>query len=332
MKKTLVALAALAATASFAQSSVTLSGNLDLAYGSATAGTTDGKTTISTRDITASTSVINIIAVEDLGGGTKATVKYGLDPRKLVRENAAFASDESFIGLEGAAGNIRLGQPNSIGLTTHLTSTPFGTGIGSGYSHNIVGHASNIRYARSVRYDSPNISGFTVSVLKAQGSDAAVAATSVATANDIIVAAGDRTELGLRYANGPLNVAVAQVKMAAYAAEKERTANTLAANYALGAATLYVGATSGDLLSDTTAAKTQNGSNVAVKYNMGKIDVLAGYGRRQDTGSDAQTITSLRGDYSFSKTTIAYVGYEDFKGATEAANQKLMSVGLRKSF
>jgi predicted porin len=172
----------------------------------------------------------------------------------------------------------------------------------------------------------------TVSLLKAEGSNTAVAATAVATASDIITAAGDRTEIGLAYTNGPLNIAYANVKFAKYSTEKERSANTLAANYNLGATTLYAGMTSGDLLSDATAGTTQKGANIAVKHTMGKIDLLAGYSKRKDTGTDAQKVTGLRADYNFSKTTATYVGYEAFKGATTAADQKLVSIGLRKSF
>jgi predicted porin len=126
----------LAATSAFAQSAVTLTGNLDFAYGTASAAGAASEKTITTRDLTSSTSVIKITAVEDLGGGTKATVQYGLDPRKLARDQAVgFTSDETFVGLAGSMGNLRLGSPNSIGLTTFGASTPFGTGIGGGYAH-----------------------------------------------------------------------------------------------------------------------------------------------------------------------------------------------------
>ena len=132
MKKSLIALAALAATASFAQSTVTLSGNLDFAVGNVS-GNSKG-TTVSTRDVTSSTSVIRITAVEDLGGGMKATVLYGLDPRHLSNDNGAAASntfgrDELFVGVSGGFGNIRLGSPNSIGVTTFLTASPLGLAL-----------------------------------------------------------------------------------------------------------------------------------------------------------------------------------------------------------
>ena len=352
MKKTLIAIAALAATSAFAQSSVTLSGNLDFAYGSAKVGTAAAENTISTRDITSTTSVIKITAVEDLGNGTKATVQYGIDPRKLARDqsmdaapdgqkNGQFASDETFVGMAGAMGNVRLGSPNSIGLSTFGASTPFGTGIGGGYAANHLGHVTGIRYARSVRYDSPTFSGLTVSVLKAQGADAKVTqpvgTIGSTTANDVVVGASDKTEMGLAYANGPLNIAYANVKVADYTAstglQKARSSNTLAANYKLGATTLYVGMTSGDLMTDTSAVKTQKGSSIAAKHTMGKIDLMAGISQRKDSdASKTQKVTGLRADYNFSKTTATYIGYENFKATTAANDHKLVSVGLRKSF
>jgi len=333
MKKTLIAIAALAATSAFAQSTVTLSGNLDVAYGTASKGTAAAEKTISTRDLTASTSVIKIIAVEDLGGGTSATVQYGLDPRKLVRENAALASDESFVGLAGAMGNVRLGQPNSIGLTTFAVGSPMGTGIGSGYGTNVVGYTSNIRYTRSARYDSPSFSGLTVSLLKAQGSDAAVAGTLPATAADIAVAVAGRTEMGVAYANGPLNIAYANVKAEKYSTtDAARSVNTLAANYKLGATTVYVGSVTGDSLAVVAGTTTTKGSSFAVKHTMGQIDLMAGVNQRKDSGSETVKITGVRADYNLSKTAAAYAGYQ-FVNATGTTNdQKLTAIGLKKSF
>jgi predicted porin len=168
-----VAVAAALPAVALAQSSVTLSGNLDFAvanYGGQQAWAKG--TTVTTLAGTSSTTVINIRAEEKLDGGLKLTAHYGLDPRSLLNDSLAvtnnnnvavdpgtipngggtgdvktiatvggqantatgLARDEAFVGIEGPFGNVRLGSPNSIGLNSFLVSSPLGTGIGSGYT------------------------------------------------------------------------------------------------------------------------------------------------------------------------------------------------------
>ena len=151
MKKTLVALAALASVSAFAQ--VTITGNLDFA-GARVGGTANGQkgTTFSTTTGTGSTSAINIAATEDLGGGMKATAFWGLDIRSLsndslgvtnVQGSAAsqtygtavtgIARHESYVQFDSNMGTLKIGAPNAIGLGVQGDSSPLGTGIGSGY-------------------------------------------------------------------------------------------------------------------------------------------------------------------------------------------------------
>ena len=238
----------MAATSAFAQSTVTLSGNIDFA-GSNVSGTqllAKGKS-VATTTGTSSTSVINIIAVEDLGGGMKVTGKYGLDPRTVSNDSTAvtntttnldtstasattkvaaptntttgLARDEVFVGIEGGFGNIRLGAPNSIGLNSFQVASPLGTGIGGGYTGGgTAGTLTNsfvqTRYNRSVRYDSPAIMGLTASALFAPGNDQAeYIASNVSTAL-LIPNSRKATEFGLRYSNGPVVVSYANVAQA----------------------------------------------------------------------------------------------------------------------
>ncbi len=341
MKKSLIALAALAATASFAQSSVTLSGNLDFAAGNVS-GNAKG-TTVSTRDVSASTSVINIIAVEDLGGGMKATVKYGLDPRATANDNAALTRDETFVGIEGAFGNLRLGSPNSIGLTTFLSASPLGTGIGSGYG-TLVADYSNIRYDRSARYDSPNFAGFTVSALYAPGGDQPAATTPTFIANNNKV-----TELGLSYANGPLTVGYANISQAALTyttagavgAVAKTSTNILAASYKMGNTTLSAGWNDGDGKARAATTSDSKGYRVGLRQDIGAIALIASYGQQENKGATStpkEKVTGLRADYNLSKTAVAYLGYEKYDTGVAAApslttgDRTITSVGLRKSF
>jgi len=385
MKKTLIALAVLAVSgAAIAQSSVTISGNLDFAA-SSTGGTQAASkgSTLQTTAGTSSTSVIRFIAVEDLGGGMKATAQYNFDPRTLandglgVTNNTAATSttgavaaaatvlsrDELFVGLSGGFGNIRLGSPNSIGLNAWQPSSPLGTGIGSGYTGaGVSGSMTNsfvqTRYSRSVRWDSPVMSGFQVAVLYAPGNDeAAVTASTGGLTAQRIPNARQATEFGIRYAAGPLTVAYANVAQAAQtnatgyfgsttAINSDKTsANILSASYTMGATTLHAGMNNGDRLAAGSAtvvgagkAVESKGSSIGITHNIGAIGLMASHRtQKAQTGLVGATVeasvTGLRADYNLSKTAAVYVGYEKFDtGATSANETTMTSIGLRKSF
>jgi predicted porin len=77
MKKTLIALAVLAASgASFAQ--VTITGNLTMGYQAASTGAAAGGNSADSSGFGVDTSEINFAATEDLGGGMKAVAKMAL--------------------------------------------------------------------------------------------------------------------------------------------------------------------------------------------------------------------------------------------------------------
>jgi predicted porin len=330
MKKTLVAIAALAAFGAQAQSSVVLSGNLDFA-GSNVSGTQVGSNanTFATTTGTSSTSVIRLTAVEDLGNGMKATVSYGLDPRSLANDSLGYtassnttatknvvtglARDAVFVGIEGAFGNVRLGSPNSLGLEANGDASPLGTGSGSGYAGNagtMMNSVVQTRYNRSIRYDSPAFSGFTASILVAPGGDNADVTGDSANQTPNARAA---TEAALKYSNGPLKVSLTSIMQAAqknktgyYAGgfgaagtEPEKTSNTLlAANYTIGTTTLYAGMNTGDRLAvqSTTSglAVESKGQRLAIKHTMGKIDLIASQTTQEvkGTGNAATDVKS----------------------------------------
>ncbi len=366
MKKTLIALAALAATASFAQSTATISGNLDFA--SVNVGGTQAASkgsTITTGFGTASTSVLRFIAVEDLGGGMKATAQYNFDPRSLANDSlgvtnnvgtattqlaatpTGLARDELFIGLSGGFGNIRLGSPNSIGLNAWQPSSSLGTGIGSGYtgagrSGTMTNSFVQTRYNRSVRYDSPVMGGFQVAVLYAAGNDQPAAGTTA----QQIPNGRQATEIGLRYAAGPLTLAYANVAQGAqtnatgwYSSTTlvnaaKTSANVFSASYTMGATTLHAGMNDGNRLAAGTGgvAVDSKGSNIGITHNIGAIGLMANM-RNQKVGTVESKVSGFRADYNFSKTAAAYIGYEKYDNGAASANETTAaSIGLRKSF
>ena len=436
MKKTLVALAAVSAVSAFAQATVTLSGNMDFA-GAKVGGSQAWAmgSTISQTVGTASTSVINITAVDDIGGGMKVTGHYGLDPRTLANDafgvtsntanvvsnggqllcisgtgtangNVAASStvncnmgtvggqtntatglsrDELFVGIAGNFGNIRLGSPNSIGLNTFQVGSPAGTGIGGGYTGGgTAGTMTNsfvqTRYSRSVRYDSPVMSGFTVSAQYAPGnaqattysntvavtaSSGAITAASTIPNALLIPNARAAQEYGIRYANGPLTVAYAnisqdiQLQSTGFYANGSNTkglktsANFVTASYVLGNTTVYAGWNDGQRLapigsagSATNANVDSKGNRYAIKQTMGDISLMASLTTQQalgvtaiaagDATSAAYTASVLkakvlgfRAEYNLSKKSALYAGYEKYETGAEYNTTALLSTGNR---
>jgi len=276
---------------------------MDVAGASIT-GTQYGQkgTSFTTTTGTSSTSVINLIAVEDLGGGTKVTAKYGLDPRSLTNDTFAvtnnayqttrynpqantatgLARDEAFIGIEGGFGTLKLGAVNTPGLDAHSTSSPLGTGIGGGYgiaSGSMYQGVVTTRYARSARFDTPVMGGLKVSAVYAPGNDeAAVAGTGVANyINRSIPNNRTVTELGLNYSNGPLN---AQFTNIATAAQTNPTGWYAVTSNSTGQTTSY----------GYVATKM---NVLGVNYNLGSTTLYYGYNNGDSNASTTSLIKSL---------------------------------------
>jgi len=133
MKKTLIALAAVAATSAFAQSTVTLFGGADLNVRSVTSGT--NKFNGMAQDGIYS-SRFGVMGTEDLGGGLKAGFHFegGMNPD--VGTSAKFDFQrKSTIGLAGGFGEVRLGRDYTPLFTVAGIADPFGTnGVGSSYN------------------------------------------------------------------------------------------------------------------------------------------------------------------------------------------------------
>jgi len=385
MKKTLVALAAIASVSAFAQTTVSITGNLDFA-GARFAGTMGGNkgTTVTTGNGTSSTSAINLTATEDIGGGTKITAFYGIDPRTMANDSTTSTNQvgststspnavtvtgllrhEAYVQASGDFGTVKLGAPNSIGLNVAGDSTPMGTSIGSGYS----GHSNtqmnrvvSTRYSRSLRYDTPVISGFTASAIFAPGADqAAVDLTSSSYGALQMPNARRVTEVGLKYSNGPINASMVNISQQAqqyptgyYSVSDTSSSailnvatkyNLASANYNLGNTTLYIGGGNGGGMNvSSTSVTSVKTSRYGVKHTMGAVDLMATMTKTVSTAANATTSTTENVSgfqivNNLSKTSAVYLGYEKWDtGAVGVASntttgvRNITSLGLRKSF
>jgi predicted porin len=145
MKKTLVAIAALASVSAFAQ--VTLTGNLDV--GLQMHDFKGNAVTTSAGSNGSSTTALFFGGTEDLGSGLKAQFQYEIDPAlsetvsktsgtsavgSTSNVTSSLGNGQSFIALSGGFGRIAFGTPNSATLSINGDGNAgFGTAIGSGY-------------------------------------------------------------------------------------------------------------------------------------------------------------------------------------------------------
>ena len=191
MKKSLIALAVLAASgASFAQSNVTLYGVADIMLQSVDDGT---NTTTKLESGGIDTSRWGMKGSEDLGGGLKANFKMeaavGLD----TGASTGF-SRESWVGLSGGFGEIRLGKVSSAFNDIEGAAGPvfgsatFGTmGLAFESDFQETGRPTNTIY-----YAAPAMGGFNAAVSYSLDEETTTGVEVVS--------------LGLSYEGGPLYV------------------------------------------------------------------------------------------------------------------------------
>lgn len=313
MKKTLIALATLAATTAFAQSTVTLSGTFDPSYQIQTTTTAGVKTKATTlANNQQGTTAIKFSGTEDLGGGLKAIFMLEQNFDSTDGSNGAMAAGEVFAGLSGGFGTIRLGAANSPTLGVQAGRSPFGTKTGGGYAS--TSGAANTRNDDSIVYTSPTFGGFSVGVAQALKVPAGAAA---------------KNDIALNYAAGPLVVGLSSVT------QKNALAQTnLMAQYNLGFARLYAGYVTEDNKAGAANSK-KKGTNIAVAAPMGALTMMANIASWDVNGGTAgdRDITAVGVKYDLSKRTSAYARLvtDKTKGATDTKVQTTL-VGLQHNF
>ena len=122
MKKSLIALAALAATTAFAQSSVTISGQLDTGISSQESGSGATKSTQTVMNTGIhGASRLRFVGTEDMGGGNKANFWLEMQPNFQTGSTAA----DLFQLVEGVTSSSSIGFVTSAlnnGISAGLTA------------------------------------------------------------------------------------------------------------------------------------------------------------------------------------------------------------------
>ena len=306
MKKTLVAIAAIAALGS-ASAQIAVSGKLDVGVvgtGSAGAAVKSGVW---------ETSRVVLQGNQDFTGGMKGGVylEGGIGGDTSTASFSGFGR-QAFVSLSGSFGKVDMGAfwtpiDTALWYSDAMEYNGFSTMYGGVDTGNNTTQGNS---AGAIQYTSPTAGGLTLQVVTApNGGDAAHANYGGA---------------GVNYANGPLliNAAFQSYKTAT---NSTSAGSVIALNYDLGSVKLFGGLTNNDDGAGTKVAST----NFGVKVPMGADYVAAGATSTKTTvGANDSTATGYGVNYikAMNKATVLYVGYKS------ASSVSTTGAGLRFNF
>lgn len=312
MKKTLIALAAVAATgAAFAQSSVTLYGVADVAVGKVgDAGTGLNNYVVQNFGATAAqanqlslgnnkpqalangfmnngSSRWGIKGSEDLGGGLKANflfeagVSLATGATSDYNPAATTFGRAAWVGLSGGFGELRAGRQLTTSYASVVTWELTGTANYSVVANQFLYAGAGSRDNATITYTSPSFSGFKVgagTVLKGNNSDKS------------------KYDMSLGYAAGPLTAAFAYNKTTDADASWNIGGKYNFGTFTVAGSYQNVGITNAD---------DKKGFTVGVSAPVGPVILTADIARAT-TKAYKNTDFLLEAKYPLSKRTFAY--------------------------
>ena len=306
MKKTLIALAALAAGSAFAQSSVTMYGLLDVGYNFHSAGP---GTNVQMGNFHGP-SRFGIKGSEDLGGGLKAN--FNLESGNLGLDTGSSAvafGREAWVGVSGRFGETRLGLTSSFGTKAtaafDLNEISKSSAMDNAGISPVTWYGSS-RRGNQFQYISNNYSGFSGGVAYDLSADA----TSLSTGSKgaAITTTKSTAQVMGAYANGPIAAAFVAEGKRVDADANNRTAYNLSGSYNLGVAKVSAGLTQSPYKTVTYGTSGMaiggKGVNVGVIAPFGVTNVGAQYAHNSTSGDN---VLELFANYSLSKRTRLYI-------------------------
>jgi len=326
MKKTLVAIAALAAVTG-AMAQVTISGIVDQSVTRIITKDSSASTTATTTSIGSqyTGADLNIGGSEDLGNGLTARFNVGM----FLDADSAFATDatnyQSFVGIAGGFGDVQIGQFFSV---MHSVNASYDA---AGYSqvntsHQVTQGASGAvganlgqLVANHIQYTLPKlVDGLTVKVSKAYGE----------------AVFGDQTQIGAMYSAGGFGAGYAQSREAT-SATTTTAKSSYGLSYDFGVAKLVYSAQARKL---STAATGDSGTQYGVIVPFGALSIgvsMTSYKMPSlavNTGGSGYNVLAK---YDLSKRTalIAQTGRDTIDTGTNKGDTSAQtSFGLWHSF
>ncbi len=307
MKKTLIALAAVAASSvAFAQSSVTLSGTLDM--GLEDVGGPNSPLTLAHSRY--GTSNWTLSGTEDLGGGLKAIFKMSTSFASDTGTTApnVLGNNDLWVGLQGGFGSLKLGRSYDPvfwnALTANSTKGVTGYNTRNGTLDN-----NGVYVPNQILYTTPNLSGFVGHVSYAPSEAVGVKA---------------HTGLGLAYNSGPLALSYAYSKTPVLGGFQANALNQFGAAWDFGVARVLFNYTD----RSNTPSNLDNSWALGVTAPVGPGRLWASYDKaeRNDT-------RVFHGGYQYflSKRTTAYLNLGNKKVAGAKATTG-WGLGLAHNF
>ena len=349
MRKRIITLvtAVVASGAAYAQSNVSVYGNIDLGlmYRGGESGAVAGGQSERAVGSAGSESYIGFKGSEDLGNGLSAL--FDLSYRFNPDVDASLRSAHSYVGLSGGFGTVLAGYLNGLRYGIYGKYSPFGN-----YS---VGNFASMttqydRAANALAYVSPSFSGVTVILATATNTQGPEGSLNGAHTLPGVPSEGNNGDdrlfsVNLIYANGPLNVDLdyETTKAVGYG-DSRLYVFTSGASYDFGmmkVSALYdiikgdpnslIG---GNIDLNPALAGNQNLGGLApdqsydrrnwmigVEVPVGQYRLLASYGQVKDrTLADADASKwAIGARYALSKRTELYADYAQIKNDTNAA-------------
>jgi len=316
--------------------------------------------------IQSNSSRLGVRGSEALGGGLSAIfqIESGLNGAK---SGGQLATRETFVGLQGGWGTVKLGYfltPYDdihpiFGNVPTLATSILGTQAlwsNTGWQGNSqYGGAFDDRAANSLRYDSPNIGGFTGSFQVGSGTAGGDATSGNTTSSGVNGLASTPTTLGAQrrhaymmslnglYNNGPFQAGLAYETHNGFRGDATNAGPVKLQDQGFSAAASWnfgvvkIGGVFERLKYDVTSSTTlqRNFWGGSVTWNLGPGQLYAMYGQAQNgsgsafdgaqvgavrkganTGAQQWTVSYT---YALSKRTLTYAGYNQIANRSNGA-------------
>ncbi len=365
MKKTLIALAALASIGSaFAQATITPYARIDLGVGATTVtGTPDAGLTAVNGGY--NTSTIGFKGESDIGGGSKAFAKaeIGFGPAGGTGWANNSWGRTGIVGVSGGFGAIQLGMdwsPYDNAFNEAMDYNHFsaiGAAWGGGIHNDNGNDAANSGAAVGhVQYTTPTVGGFNAVIMYAPSKDTTTGNSTSYTSAGVNYSAGplaisaametvptsnsfgSNAKAGYVKSDGTVVAPVAATLGASAGDGNNTTATVITIAYNLGVATVYGAfqSTKANGVLAGTGSATDTGSAIGVKVPAGPVELSLGWAGEKTSGDLESTRSAYAAQvlYPLGKQAKAYFGYRSSKddaSGTEITTNKYVG-GLTMSF